>query len=406
MNWRFIGVRLPRTGAVCVGVAVLAWYGWVADAYVRHSLAERRLAAGVRFAENSDYSAARQEFSAAVALEKDNAYSQAGLGLLLERLATAHAAFGDVHSRPLFRYSNHKLLNGSLRAFEQALKLNPNDDSFLHNLGWLHALDGDWRRGRTFIERALAVRNSAISRVSLGLMLERSGLCERAFEQFAEAVRLSPSLVDSEFYQALVARHPEAARRAVEIAAGKLREALRKSSSPVLAARLGKLCLSQGKLDEAAELLKQVSSDLPNMPKPWLNLAVLDHARSEPWLAEGHLRRALALDSGDARSWYELARHLETDDRPEDAVTCYRRAAALADRPVSDHAQMSTRLYGVQRVIRDDVIPKGLLAYSRDSGTRAAALKRADEIDRELAGKWASQEAADSSLSQEAPSQP
>ena len=88
------------------------------------------------------------------------------------------------------------------------LDLNPNDDCFLHNIAWIHALMGRGELAYSYLERALAVYKTGEYQISAGLILERLGLEDRAFSAYVEALALEPDIVDSRFSQDLEKRYP------------------------------------------------------------------------------------------------------------------------------------------------------------------------------------------------------
>jgi tetratricopeptide (TPR) repeat protein len=82
-----------------------------------------------------------------------------------------------------------------------------------------------------------------------------------------------------------------------------------------------------GRLEEACEILVDASACFPNEPGPWHDLARIAEARQEWALAEGCLRRFLALNDTEWWTYASLGAALRKQDRPDEAEAILRSAA-------------------------------------------------------------------------------
>ena len=145
----------------------------------------------------------------AASADPDNAHYWGTAALLSER---ALGRRFDVEKilRPSTGLSRRGVvaLGKSMEYYSRALDLNPNDDCFLHNIAWIHALMGRGELAYSYLERALAVYKTGEYQISAGLILERLGLEDRAFSAYVEALAVEPDIVDSRFSQDLEKRYP------------------------------------------------------------------------------------------------------------------------------------------------------------------------------------------------------
>ena len=367
-----------RKNAVPVFLLAVAicWSCWVLSWFLRHVQADAEFARAVLLAFSGDHVAALEHARRAASADPDNAHYWGTAALLSER-ALGHPFDVEPILRPGAEAELSPLgveaLGESMEHYSRALALSPNDDCFLHNIAWLHALMGRWEPAYAYVERALAVYKTGEYQISAGLMLERLGHEDRAFSAYVEVLSLEPDIVDSRFSRDLEVRHPGKFHALVDTAIIRLEQRPR---TPILRARIGKLCLFRGRLKDARRYLEEATTELPNLSRPWFNLAMLakTSGHSREW--EAHLRRAAELGRGNEQAWHHLGRLLESREKTDAAIRAYLRVAGMRGLRISSHARRSSRMYKTRFVMPDDIVPHGLLAYSNPPSRRVEALER------------------------------
>ena len=311
--------------------------------------------------ELAQYAEARPEIEKAVTLAPGDAYYASSLGLLEERLA-------GCSFDPGLHFATERSINErakphvreSIRWYEKALQLNRNDGSFHHNLGWLWWLLNQNEVALEHFRKAVLLEpHNAMYRISLGLVCEQSGMTQDALSAYSLAVRLAPGVVDSRFFADLRQRWPSAAEAAVVRAINELET--RQTSDPVLKARLGKLYLYRDR-SETMETLKQVTVELPNLPRPWLHLGILYERQLDYDQAKRCYDRAVFL-GGDYSALLQLARLHDGADRPGDAIRYYQSAIDSWRSKSSESARNARREYQAVAVVPDNIVPRGFLSY-------------------------------------------
>ena len=337
---KFRQIALPA----CLSAVAICWSCWALSWFLRHVQAEARFARALPLAFSGDHAAALEHARRAAFADPDNAHYWGTAALLSER---ALGRRFDVEQilRPGTELSPRgaEALGKSMKYYSRALALSPSDHCFLHNTAWIHALMGRWKPAYAYIERALAVYETGEYQISAGLMLERLGRKERAFSAYVEALSLEPDIVDSRFSQDLEKRHPGKLHELVDSAIMRLEQGPR---SPILRARIGKLYLFRGKLEDARRYLEGVTMELPNLPRPWFNLAMLAKTSGQSRKWELNLKRAAKLGRGDEQAWYHLARLFDSRAEVDAAIKAYLRVAGIRGIRVSSHASRASRRGG------------------------------------------------------------
>lgn len=344
----------------------MALLGLALSILITERQAKARLAADhfrafVSRMELAQYSEARLEIEKAVRLAPGDAYYASSLGLLKERL-TGYWFDAGLHFANKIHFDERakQHIAEAIYWYEKALQLNRNDGSFHHNLGWLWCLLNQNEAALEHFRRALLLEpNNAMYRISLGLAYERSGMTRVALSEYSFAVRLSPGVVDSRFFWDFKQRWPSGAEEAVIRAINDLEA--RQTSDPVLKARLGKLYLYSDRL-EAMETLKQVTVELPNLPRPWLNLGILYERKLDQEEAKRCYERAVFL-GGDYSALLQLARLHDGADRTVDAIRYYQLAINRWWSNASESALNAPRVYQASSTVPDNIVPRGFLSY-------------------------------------------
>lgn len=331
------------------------------------------------------YSVAQSDIERAIARAPRNAYYFAGRGLLLARMSK--------HKFDPEAFLENRLTSGedlteidtAARLYEQALALNPLDDCYHHNLGWLYALRQQRELAFRSFQQAIAIDGSiALYHVSLGLLREQGGEHEEAYDEYARAISLSPDIVDSQFFHDFTERSPEAAAQVISQTISHLEEQLRQSPSPILKGKLGKLYLYANSLDKASIVLREAVAELPSLSRSWANLAVVYERQGNEAAMRECYRKAALLSASDARSWSKLGYLHDRDNNRQDAINSYTQAVSSWMNMMSEHGGRAARVYQERFIIPDDIVPNGFLAYCNPTLDVSEICRRLAQLYKEM----------------------
>jgi tetratricopeptide (TPR) repeat protein len=312
-----------------------------------------------------NYGKARVDIDSALNFRSGNAYYVANKGLVAAR---------TFNSRPLRIYHDlevevdgvdYERVNESIRWYRRAIELNPNDDSFYHSLAWLYYFAGERPLAYENLRRAMQIDPEiALYHISLGLLLETENRVDEACSEYATALRLAPNIVDSPFFLELQERWPQRVETMVLTTTTMMEEGLANAPDTISKAKLSKLYWFEKRTAESVQAVKEVTSVLPGLSRPWLILGDFYQGNGANTAAELCYKKAAYLATGDYLAWEHLGRYLDRLDRRDAAINAYEEALSswLSQRSV--HAERAARLYQTNVIIPDDVVPKGLLSYT------------------------------------------
>jgi len=330
--------------------------------YVRLQRAEDSFYAFTQRAGRGELDGARASIEAAVAESPDNAHYLSNDALLHERMLRREFDFASFAS-PALNADERQHVEAGIQLYRRVLELNPYDDHACHNLGWLNWLAGRRQEALDYLGRANALDSDfPLYRISLGLVREYGGESAAADEQYAQALRSSPSVADSPFFLELRGRSPERAERLIAGAVSYFEEQVRRGAGTPAKAKLGKLYLDT-QPERATRLLEEAAAELPSLARPWANLGYLYEQRGDAARAERSYRKALFIDQ-DVPTILRLGNLYERQQRTQEAVNQYRWAVNTWSNQSSTHASRVRRIYHSRFTLRDDIIPKGMSVYA------------------------------------------
>jgi tetratricopeptide (TPR) repeat protein len=333
--------------------------------YYKRSMGEIYFQSFVQSLTDADYNSARSYIEKTIALCPDNAYFLAQRGLLEIRAA-------EIEFNPQIFINGDILLKGdavnsaitATHYYLLAIKLNPRDDSYYHNLGWLYALlDQPDKALEAFRQAVFIDGNIAMYHISIGLVQERKGDIEESIVEYARAISLSPIISDSPFFKDLQERSPVISEEVFNRSILYLEKELQKSSSPIIAARLGKLYLHRQSLNDATEILQKALAMLPNLSRPWIYLGDIHLLQGDEKKAILFYEKANFLDKYDVFTCLRLGQAYDRGHRSKEAINYYTKALNYSSAQMSDHAARSSRLYNSWSIVANDVLVKNLLGY-------------------------------------------
>jgi len=160
---------------------------------------------------------AAEDIDRAISESPENAYYLSNKALLLASTLSLKPDFKKFRENKLeFGEEDILRIKSAIKLYDKALELNPGDDCFHHNLGWLYSFLRQPEIAITHFRKAIDISSEvALYHISLGLSYEWSNKQEKALSEYTAAIRLSPGTLDSEFFRELQQRLPQEAGQIV-----------------------------------------------------------------------------------------------------------------------------------------------------------------------------------------------
>ena len=159
---------------------------------------------------------------------------------------------------------------------------------------------------------------------------------------------------------------------------------LASGNDPIASARLGKLYLYSGRVDEAIRRLRDSTLHLPTLSRAWLNLGQcyeLMGSESEARLA---YEKAAFLDEENYSALNRLGNLAYQQRQSTQAIAYYEKALNRFLRQSSIHSERVFRVYRSKQIVPNDIVPTRLLSYCEPAFDRAAVYSRLAELKAEL----------------------
>ena len=227
----------------------------------------------------------------AIAIEKRNpifyenmalAYAQRDTNITLNNLLKGYVS--DSHS-----------LKKAVEYASTACKIDSCNVLFRLNAAILLYMSGDKDKA----VRQLQNTTDKLALVVLGIMEENNGQMQDARNNYATAITLAPDITDSPFFADLWQRDSLLAANALTDAEKQLETEFALTKSIAVQARLGKILMAEGRIDEARAIFETVVEQLPNMNRPHLYLGSIAEMQHDTAAAINYYETAQKLDEGD-----------------------------------------------------------------------------------------------------------
>ena len=184
----------------------------------RPSDVESRLLLSRAYRQWGDRTRAEQELNEALRLEPNHSFALVRLGELLmergdlegaagkfRRAAESHPELGEAHRALGFAYLNSHQPREAIRAFENALNVEPGDWQSRYHLATLVGGGGDVASAARHLERAIAAKPDYWPAYEeLGYLLLRQGKVEEAARRAESVLRLNPRAAEGHAVMAIV----------------------------------------------------------------------------------------------------------------------------------------------------------------------------------------------------------
>jgi tetratricopeptide (TPR) repeat protein len=316
---------------------------------------------------------AQQSIESAINLCPENAYYRACLGLVSERMINRKFNVEDyLNNKSLLTDSDKVQVERGIASYRRALELNPTDDEFYHNLGWLYIMNQDEKQAEHCFHRAIKIDNkNALYHISLGIVKERNGDKDSSLIEYGIAVRRLPSILDSQFYFDFMKRIPNEVNKLVDSNIQCLEKDFHLSYDPTVAAKLAKLYYFKNEKEKALHLLEWTVKTLPSLSRPWLYLGDLYQSDNEDKMIRCYQKSAF-LDNSDAIPLLRLAQYYGQKNQINDAILYYKRLIRTSNLQYALHFSRVTTMYcftckDERLFMKDYLVPKGLLTYCAPS---------------------------------------
>lgn len=312
---------------------------------------------GIELSGNDRWQDANREFGKAIRSNPRNAIYYANRGITFERLYNKNRTIEEIITGKNWRSSYPFYLDSAIICFEKALVINPKDDSFNHNLGWLLAMKGKKEAARYRMDLAIRYDPSiTYYYVSKGILYEKEEQTDSAKVMYRKAFILSPDILDSDFFDSLKERIPADSIVRQAIAEEKNKPV---KNGPDLS-RLGLLLFYADSL-EAEKYLRKALKELPYMNRSYLYLgAVYQHKYKDENKAESYLLKAYKIDRQDYKAATRLSDFYLS--RGDTLNSNYFKKMNPYPLNKSKHI-ISIKMLYQDSGINDELIPKGFFGY-------------------------------------------
>jgi tetratricopeptide (TPR) repeat protein len=290
----------------------------------------------------------------------ESALSYATKGLECERSANISVPFGNLNN---YSIAINKAISESILLYQKACQLSPFDAMFQHNLGWLYLINQQSDSAIFYITQAIKTDpNNAIYHISKGLITEiqRS---DQAFEEYKQAILLSPDIVDSPFFTDLKERNPVKTKEILQDAYEEMLQIQSIRYSSIIEAKIGKILLALGgNMDAALNALTHVTQIHPNLNRPWYYLGYIEQLKGNGEAMQEYYKKSLFLSPFDHLPLYAFASYYKETGNISKSESYSKSAERAWKNKRSVHSIRCRWMY-YENTEKDDVVPQGLLYY-------------------------------------------
>jgi tetratricopeptide (TPR) repeat protein len=313
---------------------------------------------------NDNYDKSLQYFQQSVKYDRGNAIYQAYTALTIVKRSIHGVSVEDV-LQPSYKFnpSYNSTIDSALQCYLQAIRLNE-DDIFIHNAGWLYLIKGENDQAAACFKRAIRIDPGvALYHISLGLVQEKKLQPDSALQEYAKAVRLSPDLLDSDFFRSLKVRSPGIAIKVILLAQRELENFLMDHHDVKIQAKLAKVYMHNGREQEAYNLLKQITEQLPNLNRPHLYLGDIYAIRGDTSRMLECYYVGAKTDPNDFLSDVRLLNYYKALKDSTKANNFYKSGYYKWSTIFPEYATKTAIVYRLKRSIHNAIIPQDMLQY-------------------------------------------
>ncbi len=324
----------------------------------------------IRTYQNEKYKEALNAINKALKFDRNNPLLHANKANLLVKMA-----------------SNDSLKKEALQFYQTAVKHSPVDPYLNHNLAWLHQLTGSADSAHHHMRKARNLsRNSALFHIGMFEWAKENGELNGSWQHLEKAIRLSPDLLDSEYIQVLGNKYGGIFRGTLKNIADSLTIKTEKDNSPILKSRLGKIQLHLGDTVSAMKLWEEATHELPNLDRPWYNMAMVKLAQKDTSTFKSYLNRSILLDPRDYLYAFAYGNFYYSLEQKRDAIYYYKNALFNHANLYNHYALIAPKWYGYQ-ALPNNTLPPGRLQSIKPSISENLVCNRLIELYNDLGMK-------------------
>jgi tetratricopeptide (TPR) repeat protein/O-antigen ligase len=297
---------------------------------------------------------------------------------------------GVIYGNLALRNPDNPSLDMAIKAYEQGLSIVPEYLPAHANLIALYGRQGDVGAEQRAFENAYSISGTPATQtlylVNRGLLYEEEGKETEATAAYADALALSPPAAGSVFWsetewrrqhwmeileqaRAYIQGAPDADRAAfrtalLEYYAGDTDSAARALAGDEPSTLLAQVRIEEGKLEEAIQILDQVTSQSAGRPSPLLYL-LRGQAKlllGEEERAEQDLKTAAFL--GNRRAYYYLGRLALSKGDAAAAIALYRHSLTVPHNLLEVNSRYSSIAFRQGGIANSNLLPRAALPPS------------------------------------------
>lgn len=363
------------------GIVTLVWLTGVYFAVfgIRRMYSQSEYETASTAMRQGDYENALQHLATAENHSDCDALYASMEGLVHERSADEGQAFDELWKGGVSPLRRREDIQKAVNSYQRASICAPMDSAIHNDLGWLYAMLGEEELAREQIGEAVRLEpNTALYHLSSGLLYERDGNQNAAYEEYAETIARSPRILDSVFFAQLRIRHLDDLPRILDRGKNAIEQF---ADTPMRRASLAKISFQEDDHETAKSALRNVLIKLPNLSNTWVTLGRIDEHEGDMSGAVLDYRRALFTDPTNRAALANLANDDQVVGEDQEGLQ-EAQMAVLVEEP-SEHAMRSSRMYYMNPLSPDDLVPFGLLAYTEPK----VDIDRLCRITYEMAGR-------------------
>ncbi|EEF57394.1 tetratricopeptide repeat protein [Pedosphaera parvula] len=228
-----------------------------------------------------------------------------------------------------FAYHELKQYDEAFNEFSAALKINPNEPHALLGMGMLCSDKGDYQKAIEYFNAALKnkIPRYAVTRLLLGNALFDQGKLPEAADQYREALRVEPDLLDANHRLGLVLFKLNLTREAISYFNAELRV---ESDLPDTRYLLGECYKKLGNLTAAIAHYQSALEITPDFIPARQQLGILLAQQGNTSEAQRHFQRIVELQPTNELAHFSLAATLELQGKLDEAAAHFSQAVRLA----------------------------------------------------------------------------
>ncbi len=262
-------------------------------------------------------------------------------------------------------------LQQAAKLLDRSISLNPFDASYHFNRAWIsHWMSEDSTIALSHLDKCLKLDPGIeLYQIGAGLLKDLRKDSLGALLHYQKAFELSPQLLDAPIYPLLLKRYPQDIEKLLEKCIDNL--TIKSSQQdPIASAKLAKILFHKGDTAQSKNLWEKVSTQIPNLNRPYFHLAKILIDQKNYDEAYDLLSKATYLDYYDHLSHLAYAdlfnqRSNQSQGDLYFAVDSYQNALENYLRITSPSSKKSKAKYLYAAELQNDLLPQSLLMNCR-----------------------------------------